>query len=221
VLPAASVDGRRGDGRASRLGHALPGAFAHPVVDERLGRPIPVAALEGERRVGHRLADAVGGIRRRRLGVDEREQGRLVQHQRANALGSIERRPQGDRRAVGMADEGQRRAGVAQHRLDQLDLVGQADLPVRWPFGTLAGAVRIRRQDAKARRQQLHQAAPLARAAGVRMQADDARAAAGVADEGQGPGHGPSEPVAGDQGSTRSCSAGSLRATTARAARCR
>ena len=196
--PAANVDGRGGDRLASRLGHLLPGAFAHPVVDERFGGPIAIAAVEGERGVGHRLADAVGGVRWRRLGVDEREQGRLVQHQAANACRLVQGRPQRDRRAVGVADQGQRRAGVAQHRLDQRDLVGKADLPVGRPFGALAGAVRVGCEDAKARRKKLHQPAPLARAARVRVQADDAGAAAGVADEGQGRGHQPTEPAAGE-----------------------
>ena len=202
--PATDVDRRCGDRLAPRLGHAPERAFLHPVVDERLRCRVAVAAVEGGGGLGHRAADAVGFVRRRRLGIDQREQGRLIEDQGADiARRQVERRAQGDRPAVGMADQDQRRAGLAQHRLDQRHLVGERDHPVRRPFRALARAVGIGQEDLEARREQLHQRAPLARAARVRMQADDPGPAAGAANERQPLSHqpsGPPLPLAGEGG---------------------
>src|SRR4029077_7407890 len=63
-----------------------------------------------------------------------------------------------------------------------LDLVAQHDGPAGGP-GSLAGAVGIGGKHVVLRRERLHQRAPLARAARVGVQADDAGTRAGLAKE--------------------------------------
>jgi len=193
MRPSPNVRHRGGDRRLARLGRLLPRAGAHPVVDEVAGGGGLVSRVEGGDRSGDGAADSVGVVRGGLVRLDEREQRRLVERHRAHAPRVRERRDQRYRGAVGMTHQRERRpggmarrrggAGSGEHRLDERNLVVQADDPVRRPVRTLARVVRVGREDAELRREQLQQPAPLRRAAGVRMQADDARAGPGLAKE--------------------------------------
>ncbi|MNG04642.1 hypothetical protein D3C84_877890 [compost metagenome] len=83
-----------------------------------------------------------------------------------------ERGQQGDGGTVGVADQDEGGAGPGQHRLDELDLVAQADEPIRRPVRAFARAVGVRCQDMVGGRQALAQVAPLAGGAGIGVQAD-------------------------------------------------
>src|SRR5262249_52412419 len=85
-------------------------------------------------------------------------------------------RDQRDRRAVGVADQGQRRTGPGENGLDERDLVAQTDGSVRRPVRALARAVRIGSEDAKLWCQTVHEPPPLPGGARVRVQTDDAGA---------------------------------------------
>mgnify|MGYP003693959357 CR=1 FL=1 len=98
IAPAANVDDRRGDRALALLRRAPPAARSHPVVDEMLGGPGRVAGVEGVAGGVDGGLDAVGVVRSRRGGVDEREQGRLVENERAHPLRVGQRREQRDRR---------------------------------------------------------------------------------------------------------------------------
>src|SRR5919108_1604187 len=83
-----------------------------------------------------------------------------------------------------MPDQSKRIARVREDGLEQLDFILEPDRPVG-PGRALACAVRIRRQDVELRREQLHQAAPLPRAARIGVQANYARSRARLAERGR------------------------------------
>src|SRR5262245_23537245 len=83
-----------------------------------------------------------------------------------------------------MANQRQRRASSREHRLDELDLVPKLNDPVRRPVWALAGVIGIGSEDAEPRRKEIHQPAPLLRAARVRMHANDSGAGSCLAKKG-------------------------------------
>src|SRR5215472_11103642 len=83
-----------------------------------------------------------------------------------------------------MTDQRQWRASPPEHWLDELDLILEANDPVRRPLRAIAGVIRIDSEDAEPRCKKIHQSAPLPRGARVRMHAHDSGAGSGLAKEG-------------------------------------
>jgi hypothetical protein len=78
-----------------------------------------------------------------------------------------------------MSDQRETLAGAGKDRLEERDLVTQRDPAIRGPSRTPAGAVRVRGQHAKLRREPPHQRVPLRRVTRAGVQTDDAGAGAG------------------------------------------
>jgi hypothetical protein len=71
--------------------------------------------------------------REKRFRVDRREQRRLVKRHRADTPRVRQSGEQRHGRAMGVADESERRAGFGEDRLDEIHLVMETQGPVRWP----------------------------------------------------------------------------------------
>ena len=169
MRPSAHIRHRRGNRCLAFLGGVHPGSGSHPVVDESLGGCVLVARVEGGARVSHYVADSFGFVRRGCLRIEQREQRWFVQGHCTYTTGVGQGRDQRDRGAIGMSNQRQWRAGSREHRLDERDLVAKMNDPVRRPLRALAGVIRIGSEDAKRRREKVHQRAPLPRGARIRM----------------------------------------------------
>jgi hypothetical protein len=82
-----------------------------------------------------------------------------------------------------MGDQRKSLACTIKNRLQQLDLVSKRHLTIRWPCGTPARAERVGGQYVKPGRKRVHEPPPLARRAGVGMEADDSGPGTNLAEE--------------------------------------
>ena len=190
VRPVPDVLDRGGDRWLAVLRGGTPRAGTHPVVDEPLGCSGALAPVERGDRIGDRMANAVRFVRRRGFGIDEGEERWLVEREGAHPLRIRECGDQRHGRTIRVADQAERRSGAGEHGIEELDLILQGHQPIQRPLRTAPRTVAVRRQHAVGWRQQVHQGAPLARRAGVRVDADDGRAGAGLSNEWFSLGHG-------------------------------
>src|SRR5262245_37767885 len=168
----------------ARVGHASPGAAAHPEVDEALGSAGWIAGVESGSRARNGAANAVRFIRRWGFGIDESEENRLVQREPAYSTWLRERGDQRHRGAIGVSDQYMRIACARQHGLEQVDFVAKGQRTIGRPRRTLAGTERVGGQDVEPAGERLHERAPLHRGARVCVEADDSTPGAGLAKEG-------------------------------------